>query len=213
VETELLDQQKRTALLKGPVLYEGAAITDGQLNSKGAIQVWKKYFNEFTGYLTICLFYQCGIRRSELIELKQRDVDFSLQQIKVLGKGQKQRLIPVSPELLALMQTYIQQQGQIDTLLKNNPAAVLLTDHTGKPLYAKKVYNMVRSLVGEVTDLKKKSPHILRHSFATHLLNAGADLSAVKELLGHASLAATQVYTHTNIEKLKEVYKKAHPKS
>lgn len=176
-------------------------------------QAWKKYFTELTAYLTICLFYECGIRRSELIALKEKDIDDRLKQIKVLGKGGKERLIPVAESLLALIEKYTCEKKQIPEHEAHNPQSVLLTSYNGKPLYAKKVYNMVRNMVAEVTDLKKKSPHILRHSFATHLLSAGADLSAVKELLGHSSLAATQVYTHTNIEKLKEVYKKAHPKS
>jgi len=174
---------------------------------------WKKYFNDLTAYLSVCLLYECGIRRSELISLKEKDVDKSLKQIKVLGKGGKERLIPLADSLLLLTGQYRAEKAKIPELTNNNPGGVLLTDHKGKPLYDKKVYHMVCNLVAEVTELKKKSPHILRHSFATHLLNAGADLSAVKELLGHSSLAATQVYTHTNIEKLKEVYKKAHPKS
>jgi len=213
MEAEVLDSQKISDFLKGPVNFGPDAPASAPDSAADGEKVWKKYFNAFTAYLTICLFYECGIRRSELIELKLKDVDPSLKQIKVLGKGGKQRLIPVAGSLLDLIKKYNQEQGYINTYGTSNPDGVLLTDHTGKPLYAKKVYNMVRSMVGEVTDLKKKSPHILRHSFATHLLNAGADLSAVKELLGHASLAATQVYTHTNIEKLKEVYKKAHPKS
>ena len=214
LETELLDQQKRADFFKGAEVY-GARQPAAPAPDKVALagKAWKKYFNEFTGYLTICLFYECGIRRSELIELKLKDVDASLKQIKVLGKGGKQRLVPLADSLLAFIKTYNREQEQISTYTNNNPEGVLLTDHTGKPLYAKKVYNMVRSRLAAVTDQQKKSPHILRHSFATHLLNAGADLNAVKELLGHASLAATQVYTHTNIEKLKEVYKKAHPKS
>ena len=182
----------------------------GDADSKKA---WKKYFTTLTAYLTICLFYECGIRRSELIALKERDIDASLKQIKVLGKGGKERLIPVAGTLLELIEKYMTEKAQISELSEKNPEGILITDDNGKPLYAKKVYNMVRSMIGEVTDLEKKSPHVLRHSFATHLLSAGADLSAVKELLGHASLAATQVYTHTNIEQLKEVYKKAHPKS
>lgn len=165
-------------------------------------------WTQITEYLVLRLFYECGIRRAELVNLKELDVDAGNQQIKVLGKGQKERLIPLSSDLLVLLKKY-QEQKSIQG--KNNPR--LLVDKKGKPLYAKKVYNIVRKRMAAVTDLKKKSPHILRHSFATHLLNSGADLNAVKELLGHSSLAATQVYTHTTIEQLKEVYKKAHPKA
>ena len=193
---------------------EGAAGDPGShLNSTQEEQAQLHYFDNLTAYLTVCLFYETGIRRSELRSLKQKDIDLSLGQIKVMGKGGKQRLIPVDPALLKLMQEYMELKRSINLPLDKNPEGVLLTSHKGKPLYDKKIYNIVRTQLAAVTDLKKKSPHVLRHSFATHLLNAGADLSAVKELLGHASLAATQVYTHTNIEKLKEVYKKAHPKS
>jgi len=212
---ELISPTKIEGLLETEQL-ERAAITGVMGTDDKVVQgekAWKKYFSAFTAYLTICLFYECGIRRSELISLKEKDVDNSLRQIKVSGKGGKERLIPVAVNLLGFIEKYLAEKKQIPDENIHNPESVLLTDYNGKPLYAKKVYNMVREMVGEVTDLKKKSPHILRHSFATHLLNAGADLSAVKELLGHASLAATQVYTHTNIEKLKEVYKKAHPKS
>lgn len=205
LETEQFSAKAAAGILQGSDALAGP---DGQ-----STQIWKKYFHDLTAYLSICLLYECGIRRSELISLKQKDIDKSLKQIKVLGKGGKERLIPVADSLVALISQYQQEKTKIPELTQNNPDSNLLTDHKGKPLYDKKVYHMVCTLVAEVTDLKKKSPHILRHSFATHLLNAGADLSAVKELLGHASLAATQVYTHTNIEKLKEVYKKAHPKS
>ena len=205
LETAQLSRQAAANFIQAPATPSGASVE--------AAKVWKKYFNEWTAYLTICLFYECGIRRSELISLKEKDVDKSLQQIKVLGKGGKERLIPVADSLIALTMQYQVEKAKIPELPQNNPDGVLLTDHKGKPLYDKKVYQMVCRMVAEVTDLKKKSPHILRHSFATHLLSAGADLSAVKELLGHASLVATQVYTHTNIEKLKAVYKKAHPKS
>lgn len=212
---ELISPARMEGLREAALLdsREAAAVMGTKAGDKDNSKVWKEYFSAFTGYLTICLFYECGIRRSELISLMEKDVDFSLRQIKVLGKGGKQRLIPVAPSLLSIIEKYSSEKKQIAQHEFNNPDGILLTDHQGKPLYAKKVYNMVRTMIAEVTDLKKKSPHILRHSFATHLLNAGADLSAVKELLGHASLAATQVYTHTNIEKLKEVYKKAHPKS
>lgn len=170
----------------------------------------KNYWDLFTEYLILRLLYECGIRRSELIALKQSDIDSSYQQIKVLGKGNKERIIPLSTDLLSQIKLYVGQKSGYVTLT-DTPA--LLVDKNGKALYAKKVYNIVRARMGAVTDLKKKSPHVLRHSFATHLLNSGADLNAVKELLGHSSLAATQIYTHTTIEKLKDVYKKAHPKA
>jgi integrase/recombinase XerC len=146
------------------------------------------------------------MRTSELIGLKEKQIDLSNNQIKVLGKGNKERIIPVNNELMALLSGYI----------KNKPAPAaenVFVNEKGAPLYAKQVYNMVKKYLSLVTTVNKKSPHILRHSFATHLTNNGADLNAVKELLGHSSLAATQVYTHNSIEKLKEVFKKAHPKA
>lgn len=159
-----------------------------------------------TERLILQLFYNTGMRISELINLKEKQVDFSYSHIKVLGKGNKERIVPVKNELLNLVSLYIKN--------KPTPAAEnVFVNEKGKPLYAKQVYNIVKKYLSLVTTVNKKSPHILRHSFATHLTNNGADLNAIKELLGHSSLAATQVYTHNSIEKLKDVYKKAHPKA
>lgn len=161
-----------------------------------------------TERLIILLFYNTGIRLSELVNLKESGVDFSYNQLKVLGKGNKERIIPLSGELLLELQNYLNEKRRLFGAHQH----VLLNDK-GKMLYPKYVYNTVKKYLGEVTTQDKKSPHVLRHTFATHLMNEGADLNAVKELLGHASLAATQVYTHNTIEKLKEVFKKAHPKA
>ncbi len=160
--------------------------------------------------MIVTLFYATGMRLSELITLKEKQIDTSRSQIKVLGKGNKERVIPVSKETLENIYDYL------DIKKRELPEAndeVLLVTEKGKPLYAKYAYLLVNQYLGQVSTLDKKSPHVLRHSFATHLMNNGADLNAVKELLGHASLAATQVYTHNTIEKLKDVYKKAHPKA
>ena len=131
--------------------------------------------------------------------------------IKVLGKGSKERYIPVAPNMINKLKVWIARRNE-HFIEKQIDDALFLTSK-GKVLYPKALYNIVTSYLSTVTTAEKKSPHILRHSFATHLMNKGADLNAVKELLGHSSLAATQVYTHNSIEKLKEVYKKAHPKS
>jgi integrase/recombinase XerC len=128
--------------------------------------------------------------------------------IKVLGKGNKERILPISKELSQSLAEYIQEKPD---LANGNP--FLFVTEKGKNLQPRAVYSFVKFYLSQVTTLQKKSPHVLRHSFATHLMNNGADLNAVKELLGHASLAATQVYTHNTIEKLKEVFAKAHPKA
>jgi integrase/recombinase XerC len=161
-----------------------------------------------TEKLILQLFYNTGMRISELINLKENQIDASYSNIKVLGKGNKERIIPLSNELLQNLLDYIKQKPVIAKHIPN-----VFVNENGKPLYAKQVYNLVRKNLVLVTTVQKKSPHILRHSFATHLANNGADLNAVKELLGHSSLAATQVYTHNSIERLKDVFKKAHPKA
>jgi integrase/recombinase XerC len=160
--------------------------------------------------MLITIFYSTGMRLSELINLKERQVDFSRKQFKILGKGNKERIIPAGVDLLAIIKDYINEKRK--TFEKADD--VLLVSSKGKKIYPKYAYNLVRSILQEeVKTLDKKSPHVLRHTFATHLMNNGANLDAVKELLGHASLASTQVYTHNTIEKLKNVYKKAHPKA
>jgi integrase/recombinase XerC len=167
---------------------------------------WKGH----TDKLLIQLFYATGMRLSELITLKESNIDAYNSQVKVLGKGNKERIIPIPAELANALQSYLVQKQ--DKQLANTESR-LFVNEKGKPLYPKYVYNVVKQNLALVTTLNKRSPHVLRHTFATHLMNNGADLNAVKELLGHASLAATQVYTHNTIEKLKNVHKLAHPKA
>jgi len=160
--------------------------------------------------MLVNLFYFTGMRLSELINLKESQVDFNRAQIKVLGKGNKERIIPVPSQAIQMIKDYVQDKkkefGKTDQTL-------LVTDK-GKKMYPKYAYLLINGFLShEIRTLHKKSPHVLRHSFATHLSNNGANLNAIKELLGHSSLAATQVYTHTTIEKLKDVYKKAHPRA
>ncbi|MBI2731352.1 MAG: tyrosine-type recombinase/integrase [Sphingobacteriales bacterium] len=156
------------------------------------------------------LFYATGIRLSELINLKETQIDRSKLYIKVLGKGNKERIIPITREVITIIDDYRQKKRK----LFSEPNEMLLVTEKGKPVYAKYAYLLINKYLGkQAKNLDKKSPHVLRHTFATHLTNNGADLNAVKELLGHASLAATQIYTHNTIEKLKDVYKKAHPKA
>jgi integrase/recombinase XerC len=150
------------------------------------------------------------MRQAELGALKERQVDKSNRVIKVLGKGNKERVIPVSIELMNAINSYITEKRVV---FEKFDEERVLVNAKGKKLYPKYVYNRVKLYLTMVTTIDKKSPHVLRHTFATHLLNNGAELNAVKELLGHSSLAATQVYTHNTIEQLKDVYKKAHPKA
>ena len=157
-------------------------------------------------FLIISLFYETGIRLSELINAKESDINEAYQQIKILGKGNKERIIPIGASLLQSLKEYI-------TLKPNNSANNIFVNAKGKPLQPRTIYGFVKENLALVTTIQKKSPHVLRHSFATHLMNNGAEINAVKELLGHSSLAATQVYTHNTIEKLKNAYKKAHPKA
>lgn len=163
-----------------------------------------------TDRLILQLFYNTGIRQAELVNLKESQVDSSKRVIKVLGKGNKERIIPVSPALLQQVKEYVADKKK---LFEKFDAEYLLISQKGVKLYPRYVYNTVNSYLSKITTISKKSPHVLRHTFATHLMNNGADLNAVKELLGHSSLAATQIYTHNTIEKLKDIHKKAHPKA
>ncbi len=160
--------------------------------------------------LIIELLYGTGMRRNELIQLKESDVDSYYSQIKVLGKGNKERLIPLHPELLVSVKEYMAEKKK---LLESQRENYLLVNATGEKLKPASVYAIVKKYLSQITTVSKKSPHVLRHTFATHLMNRGADINAVKELLGHSSLAATQVYTHNTIEKLKDIHRKAHPKA
>ncbi len=166
-------------------------------------------YNDVLQYTILRCLYELGLRRSELINLEEGSIDYSLMQVKVVGKGNKQRILPFGSELKQLLLRY--------KLYRNN-----LPVHTGlpffimengKPLYPKAVYLMVRNWLNSRTSITQKSPHVLRHSFATHLADFGADINAIKSLLGHANLSATQIYMHNTIEQLKQAYRKSHPKA
>jgi integrase/recombinase XerC len=155
----------------------------------------------------IVLLYSIGIRRAELVGLKVSDFDFFRKEVRIVGKGNKVRSIPLTDTLTDQLKAYLEVRqyhnvAGLDTLF--------LAD-SGKPIYPRLVHDIVRRELSNLTTLSKKSPHVLRHTFATHMLDKGADLNGIKEILGHASLAATQVYTHSSIQKLKDVYNKAHP--
>jgi integrase/recombinase XerC len=166
-------------------------------------------FPQVRDRLIIDLFYTTGMRLSELIGLTDETLDLSTCTLKVTGKRDKQRLIPFGPELQCSISQYLKMRNE---LIERNTDR-LLVRNDGKPLYPQMVYRMVHHKLTEVGTLTKNSPHVLRHTFATTLLNRGAELNAVKELLGHSSLSATEVYTHTSFAELKKVYKQAHPRA
>lgn len=153
------------------------------------------------------ILYGCALRVSELCDLKNSDVDLFQKIIRVKGKGGKTRIVPVGEKSVKIIQEYLQIRKP------SQPNEPLLVNKSGKQIYPRFVHRIVNKYLGKVTDIKKKSPHVLRHSAATHMLDNGADLRAVKEILGHENLSTTQIYTHVSIERLKKAYKKAHPKS
>jgi integrase/recombinase XerC len=182
-------------------------VEEGQMDTLLRHVEFTDHWEGATDRLILVLLYATGMRLSELIGLKETSVSSS--QIKVLGKGNKERIIPISPAVYDDVVSYTQAKKEKGI----EDSGTLLVTTEGKPLSPRKVYSSVKNYLSQVTTIEKRSPHVLRHTFATHLMNNGADLNAVKELLGHSSLAATQVYTHNSIEKLKEVYKRAHPKA
>ena len=168
---------------------------------------------DFTGTrnrLVLDVLYQTGIRRSELIGLNAKSVNLTSKSIKVMGKRGKERIIPLNDELTMSIEKYLILRSKIAGELSED--RLILTEK-GKPAYDKLVYRIVHKYLELVSTLDKKSPHVLRHTFATHMLNSGADLNAIKELLGHANLSATQVYTHNTFKKLKSIYNQAHPRA
>lgn len=167
-------------------------------------------FESVRNKLIVELFYSTGMRRAELIGLKISDISEIQKNIKVLGKRNKERIIPLLPSVLTTISRYKHFRRKLATI---HASEILLLTKKGNPIYETLVYRVITRYFSETSLKVKKSPHILRHSFATHLLNEGAELNAVKELLGHASLASTQVYTHNSIATLKEVYKNAHPRN
>lgn len=178
-----------------------------QFNSE---TVFSDSFSGWRDRVVVELFYQTGMRRAELLNLKLSDLDNFTRTIKVLGKRNKERLIPASLDLFQALNTYIGWRSEV---AKPDAGNVLILTDNGMPAYAKFIYRLVNRYLSLVTLMEKRSPHVLRHTFATHLLNNGAELNSIKELLGHVNLAATQVYTHTSFEKLNKIYKQAHPRA
>lgn len=160
------------------------------------------------------ILYSTGIRMNELIQLSLNNIDWANETIKVIGKGNKTRIIPFGRKAKAALKTYLEQRQEIfSNKTKSDFKQYVFLSNRGLQLYPKGVYNIVSYYINLVSDVEKKSPHVIRHTFATHLLNRGADLRAVKELLGHESLSTTQIYTHVTADRLKRIYKQAHPKA
>lgn len=170
---------------------------------------WKTEFEQLRNQLILEFLYSSGLRRSELLNLKISDIQLEKQLVKVLGKGNKTRIVPFNESTKKCIQNYMNYCQKEGINLSN----VLLVRKNGKPMYDKLLYRIVKNALLRFTKLQKNSPHVLRHTFATHLLDQGAEIDAVKEMLGHANLAATQIYTHNTLSKLKSIYKQAHPKS
>lgn len=168
-----------------------------------------KSFKGVRDRLVILMFYLTGMRRAELLSLKDADVDFSLKQIKVTGKRSKQRIIPVGTELMDAVKEYVNERNNSFTVCSE----FLFVSDDGLPLTVGEVTRIVKDNLAKVTTNKKRTPHVLRHSFATAMLNADADLPSIQKLLGHESLKTTEVYTHLSFEELKDAYKNAHPRS
>jgi len=167
-------------------------------------------FSSVRDKMVIEMLFGAGIRLAELLSLKEIDIDYYGETVKVLGKGNKERIIPVTKGLVYQVKAYIELKS---TQNFDNKSGVLFVTDKGADAYPKLVYRIVQKYLAYISTQDKKSPHVLRHSYATSLLNRGADMNAIKELLGHASLAATQVYTHNSVERLKSIYKQAHPKA
>ncbi|QIE59051.1 tyrosine-type recombinase/integrase [Rasiella rasia] len=167
-------------------------------------------FEGLRNKLIVELFYSTGMRRAELVQLKLNDLNVAQKTIKVLGKRNKERIIPMLNAVSKTLDLYMKERNALQIITDSE---YLLLSSKGVKIYETLVYRVINNYFSKASEKVKKSPHILRHSFATHLLNEGADLNAVKELLGHSSLASTQVYTHNSIAQLKQVYRKSHPRN
>ena len=170
---------------------------------------WDSSFNNVRARTILILFYETGLRRSELVSLDDKDVDYDAAQLKVTGKRNKQRIVPFGAELAEQLKSY---QAVRREKFGETCGAMFLSDK-GERISGEQVYLIVRKYLSMVTSLKKRSPHVLRHTFATAMLNNGAGLESIKNLLGHASVSTTEIYTHTTFEQLKRIYKEAHPRA
>lgn len=183
-------------------------LKETEANNMLELKEFEDGFDGSTNRLICELLYATGMRRAELLQLKEQDIEWELKQMRILGKGNKERLMPVSNTLLDEIRAYISLKREQETY----DSTVLLNTPAGKALTASYVYRVVNKHMAPHSSLSKNSPHVLRHTFATHLLNNGANIQAIKDLLGHSSLAATQVYTHNSIAQLKEIHRQNHPR-
>jgi integrase/recombinase XerC len=178
--------------------------------------VFEDSFEGIRDKMILTLFYATGIRRAELVQINISDLDLNAGTLKVTGKRNKERIVPLGEQVINQMKEYLYNMNRFlsenITITENNCTSLFVTPK-GLPVYPRLIYNIVHKNLSEVASNNKLSPHVLRHTFATHMLDDGADLNAIKEILGHSSLAATQVYTHNTIEKLKTIYKQAHPRA
>ena len=217
--------QRQGLLTSNPMLKVVAPRTSKQLpvflthdNLENLLQkvVFVDSFEGTRDKMILTLFYATGIRRAELVEISLSDLDLNSGTLKVTGKRNKERLVPLGEQVIIQMKEYLYERNLFlsknKTGTENNCTSLFVTSK-GLPAYPKLIYNIVHKNLSEVASNNKLSPHVLRHTFATHMLDDGADLNAIKEILGHSSLAATQVYTHNTIEKLKTIYKQAHPRA
>lgn len=213
LERECLVELNPTLQIKAPKISKKLPVFVDDKRLNDLLDKTDGFDSGFTGLrdrVVVEMLFGTGIRLSELITLRDSDVNTYEQTIRVTGKRSKQRIIPVNVTLMKLLDEYAEAKsaGKFENL-----SSALIVTNEGKPAYPKLIYRIVNKYLSNISTHQKKSPHVLRHSFATSLLNKGADLNAIKELLGHASLAATQVYTHSSVERLKTIYKQAHPKA
>ena len=186
-------------------------VQEHQMNNLDTKDIYSDDFSGCRDKFIIELFYNTGMRLSELINIKHKDLNLESATVKILGKRNKERICPINNYTINIYKEYINKKKEDEFSVAKNDW--LFVTNKGNKLYDKFVYRKVNYYLTKITGIDKKSPHVLRHTFATHMLNHGADLNAIKEILGHASLSATQVYTHNTFEKIKDIYKQAHPRA
>jgi integrase/recombinase XerC len=187
-------------------------VKENELHQLLTTHEFEDNFEGIRNKLVIETFYLTGIRVSELVQVKLEDINLERGEMKIFGKGNKERIIPISSYLTTAISNYLPIRNQILTKKQTDCSALFITSK-GTSSYSRLIYRIINKYLSYVSTNSKKSPHTLRHSFATIMLNHGAELNSIKEILGHASLAATQVYTHNSIEKIKSIYKQAHPRA